>query len=325
MKKFNYIKKLYCKILRIRKIELEISKRYSEQKMRCPVHLSIGQESIPVSICENLKKKDEIVTAHRSHAHYLAKGGNLKKMIAELHGKITGCALGRGGSMHLIDNLVNVNAAVPIVGSTIPIGVGKAWANKLKKNNNIVVIFFGDGATEEGVFLESLDFAALHNLKVLFVCENNKYSVYSRLNKRQNSKRKIYKIANSIGVKSLKLNDHDLVNVYKKSENIINKIRKNNKPFLLEVDTYRSLEHCGPNDDDRLFYRPKKEIINWMKNCQVEKYENFLLKKKILTKKILLEINKNIFKEIDNAFDFSYKSKFPGKEFIFKHVYKKEF
>ena len=325
MKKFNYIKKLYYKILRIRKIELEISKRYSEQKMRCPVHLSIGQESIPVSICENLTKKDEIVTAHRSHAHYLAKGGNLKKMIAELHGKITGCALGRGGSMHLIDNLVNVNAAVPIVGSTIPIGVGKAWANKLKKNNNIVVIFFGDGATEEGVFLESLDFAALHNLKVLFVCENNKYSVYSRLSQRQNPNRKIYKIANSIGVKSLKLNDHDLVNVYKKSENIINKIRKNNEPFLLEVDTYRSLEHCGPNDDDGLSYRPKKEIINWKKNCQVKKYENFLLKKKILTKKILLDINKSIFKEIDNAFNFSYKSKFPGKEYIYKHVYKKEF
>ena len=324
MNKYNYLKKLHYKILRIRKIELEISKRYSEQKMRCPVHLSIGQESVPVSICENLKKTDEIVTAHRSHAHYLAKGGNLKKMIAELHGKITGCALGRGGSMHLIDNSVNVNAAVPIVGSTIPIGVGKAWANKLKKNNNIVVIFFGDGATEEGVFLESLDFAALHKLKVLFVCENNKYSVYSRLNKRQNSNRKIYRIDNSIGVKSLKLKDHDLLNVYKKSKNIINKIRTNDMPFLLEVDTYRLLEHCGPNDDDELLYRPKKEIINWKKNCQVEKYNKFLLKNKILTKKKLLEIDENIFKEIDNAFEFSYKSKFPGKEYVYKHVYKKE-
>ena len=226
--------------------------------------------------------------------------------------------------MHLIDNSVNVNAAVPIVGSTIPIGVGKAWANKLKKNNNIVVIFFGDGATEEGVFLESLDFAALHKLKVLFVCENNKYSVYSRLNKRQNSNRKIYRIANSIGVKSLKLKDHDLLNVYKKSKNIINKIRTNDMPFLLEVDTYRLLEHCGPNDDDELFYRPKKEIINWKKNCQVEKYNKFLLRNKILTKKRLLEINENIFKEIDNAFEFSYKSKFPGKEYVYKHVYKKD-
>ena len=325
MKKYNYLKKLYYKILRIRNIELEVSKRYVEQKMRCPVHLSIGQESVPVSICENLKKKDEVVTAHRSHAHYLAKGGNLKSMIAELHGKISGCALGRGGSMHLIDNSANVNAAVPIVGSTIPIGVGKAWANKLKNNKNIVVIFFGDGATEEGVFLESLDFAALHNLKILFVCENNKYSVYSRVNKRQNLNRKIYRIANSIGIKSLKLKDHDLVNVYKRSRNIINKIRLDSKPFLLEVDTYRSLEHCGPNEDDKLSYRPKKEINYWKKNCQVEKYGNFLSKKKILTKKQLSRINMNIFKEIDSAFEFSYKSKFPGKKYIYKHVYKKEF
>ena len=280
MNKYNYLKKLHYKILRIRKIELEISKRYSEQKMRCPVHLSIGQESVPVSICENLKKTDEIVTAHRSHAHYLAKGGNLKKMIAELHGKITGCALGRGGSMHLIDNSVNVNAAVPIVGSTIPIGVGKAWANKLKKNNNIVVIFFGDGATEEGVFLESLDFAALHKLKVLFVCENNKYSVYSRLDKRQNSNRKIYRIANSIGVKSLKLKDHDLLNVYKKSKNIINKIRTNDMPFLLEVDTYRLLEHCGPNNDDILNYRSIREIKEWKKKDPLKNFEKTLIKKK---------------------------------------------
>ena len=265
MTNYNFLKKLYFNTLRIRNIELEISKRYGEQKMRCPVHLSIGQESIPVSICANLKKKDEIVTAHRSHAHYLAKGGSLKKMIAELHGKISGCALGRGGSMHLIDTSVNVNAAVPIVGSTIPIGVGKSWANKLKKNTNIVVIFFGDGASEEGVFLESLDFAALHNLKVLFVCENNNYSVYSRINKRQSKRRKIFEIAKSLGVNSLKLEDHDLLKVYNKSKNILERIRKESKPFFLEIDTYRSLEHCGPNDDDSLSYRPKREINKWKK------------------------------------------------------------
>ncbi len=323
MLNYNLIKNLYYKTLRIRNIELEISKRYSEQKMRCPVHLSIGQESVPVSICENLKKEDEIVTAHRSHAHYLAKGGNLKKMLAELHGKISGCAFGRGGSMHLIDNTVNVNAAVPIVGSTIPIGVGKAWANKLKKNKNIVVIFFGDGASEEGVFLESLDFAALHNLRVLFVCENNNYSVYSRINKRQNVKRKIYEIAKSTGIKSLKLEDHDLLKVFSKSKNIVKKIRKDSKPYFLEIDTYRSLEHCGPNDDDKLSYRPKKEIKKWKKNCQVRKYEKFLIKKNIMTIKSILYLKDIICKEINEAFNYSYRSKFPSKEFLYKHVYKK--
>ena len=323
MTKYNFVKKLYFNLLRIRKIELEISKRYVEQKMRCPIHLSIGQESIPVSICANLKQRDEIVTAHRSHAHYLAKGGNLKKMIAELHGKISGCALGRGGSMHLIDTSVNVNAAVPIVGSTIPIGVGKAWANKLKKNKNIVVIFFGDGASEEGVFLESLDFAALHDLKVLFVCENNNYSVYSRINKRQFKKRKIFEISKSLGINSLKLKDHDLLKVYNTSKNIIKKIRKESKPYFLEINTYRSIEHCGPNDDDNLLYRPKIEINKWKKNCQVKKYENFLIRKNILSSNSILKFKNIIDKEIDKAFEYSYKSKFPSKQFLYKFIYKK--
>ena len=256
---------LYKKILRIRLIETEIAKKYSDQKMRCPVHLSIGQESIPVSICSNLKKTDIIVTAHRSHAHYLAKGGNLKKMISELYGKVTGSTKGRGGSMHLIDNNSNVNAAVPIVGSTLPIGVGMAWANKLKNNNNIVVIFFGDGATEEGVFLESIDFASLHDLKVLFVCENNNYSVYSHLRKRQSKLRSISKIANSVGIETTYHKNHDTIDIFKSVKKVISKIKKTSRPYLIEINTFRYLEHCGPNNDDNLNYRDSNEISKWLK------------------------------------------------------------
>ena len=191
IKKKNKIK-LYYEMFRIRKIETTIAEKYKEWEMRCPVHLSIGQEAVAVGVCQNLKKKDEIVTAHRCHAHYLAKGGSLKSMISELYGKETGCAKGLGGSMHLIDLKAGVSAAVPIVGSTIPIGTGIAWANKIKKSGKIVAIFFGDGATEEGVFFESLDFAALHELPVLFVCENNEYSVYSHISKRQSKKKRHY-------------------------------------------------------------------------------------------------------------------------------------
>ena len=129
---------LYKELLRIRSVEYAIAKKYSEQKMRCPIHLSIGQEAIAVGICANLKKKDKVFTAHRSHAHYLAKGGSLKKMIAELHGKLTGCAKGKGGSMHLIDIDSGVLGAVPIVGSTIPIGTGAAWAEKLNNSKNVL-------------------------------------------------------------------------------------------------------------------------------------------------------------------------------------------
>tara|TARA_B100000795_G_C22805991_1_gene444941 strand:+ start:3959 stop:4933 length:975 start_codon:yes stop_codon:yes gene_type:complete len=317
----SLIKKLYSRMLRIRLTEMEISKRYSQWKMRCPVHLSIGQESTPTSICENLGVNDEIVTGHRSHAHYLAKGGSLKKMIAELHGKETGCAKGLGGSMHLIDLDKGITAAVPIVGSTIPIGVGKAWANKLKKNKNVVVIFFGDGATEEGVFLESLDFAALHDLRVLFVCENNKYSVYSDIKKRQFKKRSIIQIAKSLGISSKKIKDHDAIKVYNESKKIIYKIKKKSKPFLLEIDTYRYYEHCGPNQDDDLNYRPKKEITFWKKKDQILSYEKILKKNKILNLSQIKKIKETINNEIRLAFKYAEESKYPKKSMLLKYIY----
>ncbi len=323
MKKRNKYLKLFYEILRIRKIEKSIASNYDKQNMRCPVHLSIGQESIAVGICRNLLKSDEVVTAHRSHAHYLAKGGNLREMIAELHGKVGGCAKGKGGSMHLMDLKANVVAAVPIVGSTIPIGVGKAWANKLKNKKKLVVIFFGDGATEEGVFFESLDFASLHNLRVLFVCENNKYSVYSDLSKRQSSNRSITKIAKAIGIESFKLNDHNLFNVYEKSKKIINRIKKTSKPFLLEIDTYRQVEHCGPNEDDYLKYRSISQISYWKNKDQIENSIKYLLNKNFNSKKIIHFYEKKINKEVLEAFKFALKSKYPGKKELKKHIYKK--
>ena len=269
------------------------------------------------------KKNDQIVTAHRSHAHYLAKGGNLKKMIAELHGKATGCAEGKGGSMHLIDLNANVVAAVPIVGSTIPIGVGKAWANKLNKNKNIVVVFFGDGATEEGVFQESLDFAALHSLRVFFVCENNNFSVYSSKRSRQNKKRNICKMANALGIKSLSLQNHDLLKVYRHSQKIIKNIRNYSQPFLLEVDTFRTVEHCGPNNDDHLNYRNKNEIKKWLGRCQVNIYEKKILRSNILSKDKLNLIKNKIKLEVSKAFDFALSSPYPKKAELHKHIYMK--
>lgn len=313
--------KIYFEILRIRKIELEISKKYSEQKIRCPVHLSIGQEAIPVGICANLNKEDKAFTAHRSHAHYLAKGGNLKKMLAELYGKKSGCAEGKGGSMHLIDLKAGLFGAVPIVGSTIPIGVGAAWYNKLNKEKSITVIFFGDGATEEGVFQESLDFASLHNLPVLFVCEHNNYSVYSNIKKRQSKKRNILNIAKAIGIEGMHLDGNNSLDLYKKSKIVINSIRKKNKPFIFLCDTFRHLEHCGPNYDDNLNYRDKEYISYWMKNCPLKKIENYLLKKNFLSRNIIFNFNIKINNEIKEAFLFADNSKFPEKRDLYKDVY----
>jgi TPP-dependent pyruvate/acetoin dehydrogenase alpha subunit len=315
----NQSKKLFYKMLRIRRVEECISRRYFEWKMRCPVHLSIGQEAPAVGVIENLSKKDKIVTAHRSHAHYLAKGGNLKFMIAELYGKKTGCAKGKGGSMHLIDLKAGVSAAVPIVGSTIPIGVGLSWSMKLKKQKNIVTIFFGDGATEEGVFQESLDFASLHSLPVLFVCENNQYSVYSHLRKRQSKKRNILKISKAIGVDSTKLVGDDVNKIFKVSKKIINKIKKKSQPHLILIDTFRHLEHCGPNNDDHLKYRSNKYINKWLNNDPLKK----ILKEKIFSDKELKNFEKKIDKEIISAFRFADKSEFPTKKVLFEDIYAK--
>ena len=196
------IKKLYKSAYRIRQVETEISKRYSEQKMRCPVHLSIGQEAVSAAFSEIVNKNDFAVSTHRCHAHYLAKGGSLKKMIAELHGKKTGCAKGKGGSMHLIDKNVGFFGTSAIVAHNIPVGVGMALSIKNKKKKEIVIIYLGDGAVEEGVFFESINFAIIKKLPVLFVCENNFYSVYSHLKKRQPENRKIYKMVNSMLIKS---------------------------------------------------------------------------------------------------------------------------
>ena len=314
-------KKLYFELLRIRMIELEISKRYKEQKMRCPIHLSVGQEAVPVGVCGNLTKNDKIVTAHRSHAHYLAKGGNLKSMIAELHGKETGCAKGKGGSMHLIDLKAGVEAAVPIVGSTIPIGVGISWGLKLNNNKNICVIFFGDGATEEGVFLESLDFAALHSLPVLFVCEDNNYSVYSEKYKRQSSKRNIVNIAKGIGIKGQELNGNNVFEIFQKSKKIINQMKKKPAPYLLNFETFRHLEHCGPNCDDDLNYRNKNYIKFWNRNCPIKIAEKILLTKKLIQDSGILQNQTIIKKEIEKSFDFAYRSKFPKKSELNKNIY----
>ena len=315
-------KKFLFEMMRMREVEIKIQNEYSKEEMRCPIHLSVGQEAIPVGISNNLNKNDKVLSAHRSHFHYLAKGGSLKSMIAELYGKETGCAMGLGGSMHLIDIKANIVAAVPIVGSTLPIGVGVAWANKLSgKNKDITVIYFGDGATEEGVFHESLDFASLFNLNILFVCENNFYSVYSNISNRQSKDRSILKIAKAHGIESSYIDGNDCDKIYIKSNSIISNIRSKNKPYLIELKTYRHLEHCGPNNDDNLKYRNKNEVKKWLNRDPINQYKKKLLSQNIISKQDIQNQIKIIHSEINQAFRFARNSNFPSKKYIKKFIY----
>ena len=257
---------IHKKIFLIRETEEKIAKEYSNQKMRCPVHLSIGQEVVPSVLSHFLNKKDFVVSTHRGHAHYIAKNGNLKKMIAEIYGKATGCSRGNGGSMHLIDKSVGFYGTSAIVGNSIPIGVGLSFSLIKSKKKNLSVVYLGDGAVEEGSFYESLNLAAVKKLPTLFVCENNLYSVYSPLSVRQPQNRSIKKMVKSIGVDSLESDGNDIKKVFNSCKIGVNYVRDNRKPFFLFFNNYRWRDHCGPNYDNHIGYRTEREFKNWKKN-----------------------------------------------------------
>tara|TARA_B100000989_G_scaffold276425_1_gene236677 strand:- start:1086 stop:2045 length:960 start_codon:yes stop_codon:yes gene_type:complete len=304
----NELIRYYNNLYKIRETELRIVKEYPNQEIRCPVHLSIGQEAPSAAVNIFLKKNDFAISYHRSHAHYIAKNGNLKKMIAEIYGKESGCSSGAGGSMHLVDLKKNFLGSTAIVSNSIPVGVGYAYSLKYYNKNSRICIYIGDASCEEGVFFESLNFAILKNLPIIFFCENNKYSVYSNLEQRQPRNRKLYKLAKSFGIQTFHLNSLDPV----KFCSNLKKVMMIKKPLFIEVDTYRYYEHCGPNKDDYLNYRPKKEVELWTKKDPVDLTEKFLLRNRILEKKNLFKIKKKILKQISDAFNFAKKSKKPS-------------
>lgn len=240
--------------LRIRMIELEIARRYGEHQMRQPIHLSIGQEAAAVGVCASLTRDDLMVGSHRSHAWYLAKGGSLNALIAELHGKATGCSHGHGGSMHLCDLSVGFTGSTSIVGGTIPIGVGLAWAKRLRGEAGIVVVTFGDAAVEQGVWHESANFAALHRLPVLFVCENNKYSCYTHISERQPD-RPLTQLARAHGIPAIKLFSDNLANIWQTAQSAVQKVRRDG-PCFLEIPVIRLFEHCGPMQEQPMEKTP---------------------------------------------------------------------
>lgn len=238
-------------------IECEIAKRYKDQQMRCPVHLSVGQEAAAVGVAEALSPGDKMVSTHRGHAHYLAKGGRLTGLIGELYGKAIGCSKGNGGSMHLIDLEKNFWGSTSIVAQTIPVGVGLAFADKIKGLDTYTAVCFGDAAIEEGVFHEAANFASIHQLNVLFVCENNLYSCFTRLNDRQ-PQRSFKHVADAHKLNYF-LSTETIQDIFLKAS----AARYIKGPSFIVIPTYRHLEHCGPNSDDHLNYRPEKEVKFW--------------------------------------------------------------
>ena len=313
---------LYYQMLLIRKIEERIAEEYSNYEMRCPVHLSVGQEACAVGVCNNLKKNDILYSTHRSHAHYIAKQGNINSMIAEIYGKKTGCCGGRGGSMHLTDVNNGMYGSIPIVASSIGLSIGSAYHQKLNKIKNITVVFIGDASLEEGIFHEAANFSSLHNLPIIFICENNLYSVYTKLNERQ-SHNNLIMHAKAHNITSKKIDGNDVLKINKEIKNAKKKCLENKGPFFFQLDTYRWREHCGPNYDNHIGYRSVKEFNYWKLKCPIEKFKNKLLKSNILNKNNIQNIENKIEKKINSIFKYAKMSPMPDYNKANLNVYAK--
>jgi TPP-dependent pyruvate/acetoin dehydrogenase alpha subunit len=312
---------LFASLLKARRVEERIQKLYPEGDMRCPTHLSLGQEAVAVGVCAALRAEDAVISAHRSHAHYIARGGSIPAMFAELYGKEDGCAAGKGGSMHLIDLGVNFLGCVPIVGSTIPIGVGAALGKRLMEDDGVSVVFFGDGAAETGVFHESINFAATLKLPVLFVCENNLYSVNTPLEPRQPAGRTIAELAAGHSLASSQHDGQAVETVLAATMSALAGIRGGGGPALLEFMTYRWAEHCGPLGDLHLGYRGQEEFDAWLARCPVALHRQALTEDGVLDAAREREWDRAIEAAIDEAVAHAQAGPFPPRSALAQGIY----
>lgn len=303
--------------------EEKIAELYADQEMRCPVHLYIGQEAISAGVCQALKRRDYVFSSYRSHGAYISKGGSIRELFAEIYGKKTGCSKGKGGSMHIASKDVNFMGTSALVAGVIPIAAGTALASFLKRDKRVSVVFFGDGATEEGVFHETLNFSALKKLPIVFICENNFYATHSHQMMRQ-ARDNIYQRSEIYGIPGLRIDGNDVLEVYKSSKTAIENAHSGKGPTLIECRTYRWLEHVGPYYDYDLGYRSKSELDRWMKRCPLRLFENRLLKEGLATASTISNLKDRIKKEVDEAASFAKESPFPEEEQAYKEVYKEK-
>ena len=311
---------LYRMMRRIRMVEEKVAQLYPQQEMKCPCHLYIGQEAVATGVCAALSNDDYLFGTYRGHGIYLAKGGDLKTLMAELYGKVTGCTRGRGGSMQLVAPEVGLLCTSAIVGGTLPIGVGAALAAVFHKRGQVSAIVFGDAATEEGVFHESMNFASLKRLPVIFVCENNFYATYSHQSARQCADN-IYERAEAYRMPGTRIDGNDVIEVYEAMRSAVERARRGEGPSLLECRTYRWREHVGPNWDTHLGYRSEEELKAWTSRCPIKLFEEALLKEGALSPDKIQQLTVELTKEIEEAVAFARKSPFPAAAELEKWVY----
>lgn len=314
------VERAYAMMLRIRIFEERVADLVTAGEVTCPCHLYIGQEGIAVGVCTALRTDDYVFGTHRSHGHYLAKGGSMREMMAEILGKVTGCSRGRGGSMHLIAPEVGLLGTVPLVGATISLAVGAALAAKLKGEDRVAVTFFGDGAVEEGTFHESMNLAAAYKLPVLFVCENNLYSSHLSLLERR-AQDNIVMAAAAHGMPGVQDDGNDFFRVYRVAGKAVERARAGEGPSLLELRTYRWRGHVGPSWDTDVGVKRTDELGEWLKKDPIARLRDYLLANRIAVTRFE-EIEREVRREVEGAVVFARESPYPPREDATTHVFK---
>lgn len=309
----------YEKMLRIRLAEETAINLYSRNIIRGSMHTYIGEEAVAVGICSalDIQKGDAITSTHRGHGHFIAMGGEVKYMLAELLGKSNGYCKGKGGSMHIADKDIGVYGANGIVGGGIAIACGLALANSLNANNGVAVTFFGDGASNQGILYESLNMSSIWKLPVIFVCENNMYAQTTPATMTL-SGGSVSKRAEGFGIEGIDVDGNDVDKVYELAKYAVDKARLKKMPTLIEAKTYRWKGHW---QGDPEMYRTKEEVKMWISKCPIKNYEKKLINNYGANIEDIEMINRKVALEIKSAEEFAILSKEPNLDSLFEDIY----
>jgi len=308
---------MYEKLVEIRFFEDKVFELYGQNLVPGTIHLYAGEEAVAVGACSALGRTDYITSTHRGHGHCIAKGADLKRTMAEILGKKTGYCKGKGGSMHIADFSIGMLGATAVVGAGLPIAVGAGLSAKLRKTDQVVVCFFGEGASNQGTFHESLNMASAWKLPVVFVCENNLYAMGTRQSRIMNVE-DVAKRAVAYGISGKSVDGNDVIAVYEATRDAVEFARKGEGPTLIECKTYRRRGHSRV---DPARYRPKEEVAEWLRRDPIKRFEDYLLQNDVLTEEELQSVKAQVADRIDDAVKFALESPYPAPEEALEDVY----
>lgn len=305
------------KMLEIRFFEERVFDLYAQNLVPGTIHLYLGEEAVAVGVCSALRKDDYITSTHRGHGHCIAKGAEIKRVMAEILGKKTGYCKGKGGSMHIADFSIGMLGATAVVGAGIPIAVGAGLSVKLSRTDQVVACFFGEGASNQGTFHESINMASAWKLPVVFICENNLYAMGTR----QSRVMAIENIADravAYGIPGVVADGNDVSAVYEVTQKVVERARRGMGPTLIECKTYR---HKGHSRVDPAKYRPKEEVEEWLAKDPIKRLKEKLLQANTLTEAEIQQIEKEVSAQIEEAVKFATESPYPSPEGALGDVY----